>query len=220
MTQTRYGFSDAINGFYEISTDTARGLLPSQLEPLEAHHGRSILCCTAFAFTESEVGPYGEVVLSIIVAPLLRGDEIMPRAAMYPFIVGTSTKASRDHAIERWHLPHWMEEMSIQLVQDEEAMEARVAVGGTPVLESRIYAHQWEQVGHRYQSFMADDAGRYMARMLLEGEFSEHEEGKGWLKLHDHPFNKGLHDADMDEIPMRENWMRGGLQTFDPLVTL
>ena len=43
----------------------------THLEPVEVHHGTSILAMTAFDFDESEVGDYGEVVYAVIVPPLV-----------------------------------------------------------------------------------------------------------------------------------------------------
>ena len=112
---TRYGFRDAISGFFEFPTENARRILPAHLEPVELHHGSSIFSMTAFDFTESMVGPYGEVVMSVIVAPLVKPGERLPKSAFYPYLVGTTTKAAREHAIERWHLPHWMEDVEMAL---------------------------------------------------------------------------------------------------------
>ena len=36
---TRYGFRDAISGFFEFPTENARRILPPHLEPVELHHG-------------------------------------------------------------------------------------------------------------------------------------------------------------------------------------
>jgi len=56
---TRYGFRDAISGFFEFPTENARRVLPRGFEPVEVHHGTSILAVTVFDFNESEVGEYG-----------------------------------------------------------------------------------------------------------------------------------------------------------------
>src|SRR4029453_1887278 len=110
---TRYGYANAISGFFEFPPENARRLLPRPPEPAELRPGTSIFSMTAFDFTESMVGPYGEVVMSVIVAPLVKPGERLPKAAFYPYLVATTTKAARDHAIERWHLPHWMEDVEI-----------------------------------------------------------------------------------------------------------
>jgi len=218
--KTRYGYADAISGFFEFPTDNARRILPSHLEPVEVHHGTSIFSMTAFDFTESTVGPYGEVVMSVIVAPLVKAGERLPKSAFYPYMVGTTTKPARDHAIERWHLPHWMEDVEVVFERQPKSVKARVAVDGAPVVDLTINDHSWNPVSHLYQSFMRDDDGAYLANIVMEGEQSEHEEETGRILLHDHPFNRDLLISEVYEIPFRELWMRKGVQTFDPLIQL
>ena len=41
-------------------------------------------------------------------------DLIYKDAAFFPFLVGTTTKASREHAIKLWHLPHFMDDIQIE----------------------------------------------------------------------------------------------------------
>jgi hypothetical protein len=218
--KTQYGYADAISGFFEFPTDNARRILPPHLEPIELHHGTSIFSMVAFDFTESEVGPYGEVVMSVIVSPLVKAGERLPKSAFYPYLVGTTTKAARDHAIERWHLPHWMEDVAIEFHRDGPRIAAKVEVGGAAVAELSISDHSWNPVSHLYQSFMKDDEGAYLANIVMDAEQSEHEEETGRLVLHDHPFNRDLVISDVYEIPFRELWMRKGVQTFDPLIQL
>jgi len=218
--KTRYGYANAISGFFEFPTENARRILPPHLEPAELHHGSSIFSMTAFDFTESTVGPYGEVVMSVIVSPLVKPGETLPKSAFYPYLVATTTKAARDHAIERWHLPHWMEDVGVGFSQDGPRIVASVTAGGAPVAELAISDHSWNPVSHLYQSFMKDDRGAYLANIVMEGEQSEHEEETGRIVLHDHPFNRDLILSDVYEIPFRELWMRKGVQTFDPLIQL
>jgi hypothetical protein len=220
MTLTRYGYRNAISGFFEFPTENARRILPRHLEPAELHHGSSIFSLTAFDFTESEVGAYGEVVMSVIVAPLVKAGEKLPKSAFYPYLVATTTKAARDHAIERWHLPHWMEDVGVLFQHQGRTITARVAAEGTPVAELTITDYSWQKVSHLYQSFMKDDEGAYLANITMEGSQSEHEEETGRLKLHEHPFNKDLAISEIYENPFRELWMRDGVQTFEPLIQL
>ena len=91
---TRYGYRDAISGFFEFPTENARRVLPRGFEPVEVHHGTSILAVTVFDFDESEVGEYGEVVYAVIVPPLVR-DTRLPKSAFFPWQVATTTKAAR-----------------------------------------------------------------------------------------------------------------------------
>jgi hypothetical protein len=219
--KTRYGYRDAISGFFEFPTENARRILPPQLEPVELHHGTSIFSMTAFDFTESLVGPYGEVVMSVIVAPLVKPGERLPKSAFYPYLVATTTRAARDHAIERWHLPHWMEDVQVRFERQGSRVSAQVASAeGEPLAELTIGDHSWSPVSHLYQSFMRDEQGAYLANIVMEGSQSEHEEETGKLVLHDHPFHKDLVISEVYEVPFRELWMRDGLQTFDPLIQL
>jgi len=55
---------------------------------------------------------------------------------------------------------------------------------------------------------------------VFDGDQSEHEDERGRLVLHDHPFNRELQISEVYEVPFREMWMRSGVQTFDPLVAL
>jgi hypothetical protein len=217
---TRYGYSDAINGFFEFPTDNARRILPAHLEPVELHHGSSIFAMTVFEFTESEVGQYYEVVFSVGVMPLIKPGEPLPKNALYPYIVGTSTEASRLHAIERWHLPHWMQDVKVDFQRDDKNATARVEADGSPVAELTIAAHTWAPVRHLYQSFMRDGSGSYYANILMEGQQSEHEDEVGSIQLFEHPFHDRLRIADVSEQPFREVWMKNGIQTFDPLYKL
>ena len=146
-------------------------------------------------------------------------DGRLPKGAFYPWQVATTTKAAREHAIERWHLPHWMDDVEVDLAQGDggKSLTARVKAEDTLALEMTITDHSWNQVSHLYQSFQQDDGGRYMCNILFEGEKSEHEEETGRIELHDHPFNKDIEISEVYEQPFREMWMRKGHQLFDPL---
>jgi hypothetical protein len=174
---------------------------------------------TVFDFDESEVGEYGEVVCAVIVPPLVR-DGRLPMSAFFPWQVATTTKAAREHAIERWHLPHWMEDVEVQFVREKGRLTAKVKAEGAPALDMTITEHSWQPVSHLYQSFQRDDTGTYVANILFEGEKSEHEEETGSIVLHDNPFNRDIVVSEVYETPFRELWMRKGCQRFDPLVKL
>ena len=220
MSITRYGYRDAISGFFEFPTDNARRILPRGFEPVEPHHGTSILAVTVFDFDESEVGEYGEVVYAVIVPPLVR-DARLPKSAFFPWQVATTTKAAREHAIGRWRLPHWMDDVEIEFDRRTAGRTtARVKADGAPALELTVTEHQWHPVSHLYQSFQKDDSGAYLANILFEGDKSEHEEESGRIVLHDNPFNKDIVLSEVYETPFRELWMRRGCQLFDPLVQL
>jgi hypothetical protein len=150
MEYTYYGFSNAVSAFFEMPTSDARKLLPAHLQPLEVQHTRSILSVTAFRFTESMVGEYNEIVLSVIVPPRVEPGKQLPKAAFYPFMVGTTTDASREHAIERWHLPHYMKAIAIDLKPGDKVMEVAVRDDGRPILEMTVTSHEFSPVRDLY----------------------------------------------------------------------
>ena len=217
---TRYGYREVIGGFFEFPTENARRILPAHIEPAELHHGTSIFAMNVFDFTESMVGPYKEAVMAVIVAPLVKPGERLPKSAFYPYLVATTTQASREHAIERWHLPHWMSDVEIDFEPGAGSLTARVRADGAPVADMTITEHSWSPVSHLYQSFMRDGDQTYLAHITMEGKQSEHEDEKGALKLYDHPFHRQLVTSEVYETPFRELWMRTGMQTFEPLVEL
>jgi len=220
LSLTRYGYRNAINGFFEFPSENARRILPRGIEPIEVHHGTSVLAVTVFDFHESEVGEYGEVVYAVLVPPFVREDGRLAKGAFYPWQVATTTKAARDHAIERWHLPHWMDDVAVEFEPGDGKLTARVKAEGSPAMELTITDHSWNPVSHLYQSVQQDDGGRYLANIVFEGEQSEHEEESGRITLHDHPFNKDIGISEVYEEPFREMWMRNGIQLFDPLQRL
>src|SRR5690348_15843789 len=93
-----YHFRDAIGGFFEFPTENARTLLPPELQPIEPHHGSSVLSVMAFDLHDSPVGEYGERIRSILGSPLLDPHAPMPRPAFCSFRLGTTTRESREHA--------------------------------------------------------------------------------------------------------------------------
>jgi hypothetical protein len=222
MDYTYYGFRNCVGAFFEMPTSDARKLLPSHLEPMEMQHERSILALTCFEFTESEVGHYFEVVLAVIVPPMVEPGKPLPKAAFFPFCVGTSSEASRLHAIERWHLPHYMSDLDITMTESSDEMEVTVRDGDTPVLEFTVTKHEYVPTKNLYNAFTVADGtdGKFKANIYMEAPHSEHEEENGSLTLHEHPMTAGLTIDDVNTYPFREQWYLTGLQTFEPLLEL
>ena len=219
----QYHFRDAIGAFFEFPTENARALLPADLQPIEPHHGSSVLSVMAFDFTDSQVGAYGELILSILVSPLIQPGQPMPRSAFYPFKLGTTTRESREHAIERWHLPHYMQDIDLEWRHGDGHMTIVATdpgAGGAPMVEMTVTEHEWSRVQHRYQSFMHDDDGFYTATIVMEGQFSENEEERGGIVIHSRGMTELLDQWDVTTTPFREIWMRNGTQTFHPLQQL
>ena len=218
-----YHYRDAINGFFEFPTGNARAILPHGLQPVEPHHGMSILTVTAFEFHDSAVGAYKEIALSVIVAPRIGHGETMPRAAMYPFLVGTSTPESRKHGIEVWHLPHYPDDLDVRFERGEGQIAVVAAAGGKPILTLRVTDSGevgWERVEHRYQTFMHHEGVGYLSPLIMAGPFMEHEGERGSLELHPHLFARAIDPDEVTTIPFREQWMRDGVETIHPLQPL
>ena len=144
----------------------------------------------------------------------------LDRPAFFPFLVGTTTKASRDHAIELWHLPHFMDDIDIKFNVGEHEITVSAAHGGSKILDMRITDYEWEPVEHYYQAFEHDATGTYMATMAMNAQFSENEEERGSIEIYPHEFTAGLDPDAVNSTPFRELWMKDGRQTFDPLETI
>jgi hypothetical protein len=220
MPLTRYGFKYAVSAFFEMSRDAAKRALPAHLEPMEVKHSLGVFAVTAFDFNQSEVGQYEELVLAVITPPVLGVGGEFPRSAFYPFVVGTSTEASRLHAIERWHLPHYMQDIRVEFQEQDGRMKVHAHDNGRPILDLEVSSHKWTKVRHLYQAFTVEQPQRFKADIHMEGDFTEHEEETGSIEIHPHPMCEPLLNADVASFPFRELWMKDGVQTFQPLQTL
>jgi len=220
MVLTRYVFANCIGSFFEMSTSDARAILPDHLEPMEVRHDRSVLAILGFQFTESEVGAYDELVMAIITPPRVEPGKPLPKAAFFPFVVATSTEAAREHAIERWHLPHYMKDLTFRFDESEHRMEMRVTDGDAPVVDMVVTRHEHNPTTNPYHCFMVEGDDRFKVNIFMDGPHSEHEFEKGKLTLHDHPMTEALTIDEVDTWPFREEWYEGGVQTFEELERL
>jgi len=220
MDYTYYGFRNCVGAFFEMATADARKILPSHLQPLEMQHTRSIFALTVFEFTQSEVGSYEEVVLAILVPPMVEPGKPLPKAAFYPFVVGTSTEAARLHAIERWHLPHYMKDLQIDFTESDGQMEVKVRDDGQPVLDLVVTDYSFEPSQNLYNAFTIEGDDRFKANIYMEAPHSEHEEEAGSLTLYEHAMTEPLTIPDVATYPFREQWYKAGRQTFEPLETI
>jgi hypothetical protein len=200
---------------FEMSTADARKILPSHLHPLEVQHTRSVLAVLAFQFTDSEVGPYDEVVLSVVTPPRVEPGKRLPQAAFYPFMLATSTEAARMHAIERWHLPHYMKDLEFSFEDSDGAMKVGVFDEGSPVLEMRVSQHEFHAVNYPYHCFMVNGDERLKVNIFMNAPHSQHEEETGELVLHEHPMTELLSLSEVSSYPFREEWYTAGVQTFE-----
>ena len=90
-----YRFQTGVSAFFEMATSDARTLLPAHLEPIEVTHQRSVLSVTAFLFDDSVVGPYTELMFSVIVPPMVAQWGQHAKAGFYPFLAATSSEEAR-----------------------------------------------------------------------------------------------------------------------------
>jgi hypothetical protein len=200
---------------FEMSTADARKILPGHLHPLEVQHTRAVLAVLAFQFSDSEVGPYDEVVLSVVTPPRVEPGKQLPQAAFYPFMLATSTEAAREHAIERWHLPHYMEDLEFSFEDTGGTMEVGVFDDGSPVLELRVSQHEFQPADYPYHCFMVNGDERLKVNIFMNAPHSQHEEETGDLILHEHPMTASLTIPEVSSYPFREEWYEAGVQTFE-----
>ena len=216
----QYHYRDAIGGFFEFPTENARARLPQDLQPIEPHHGSSVLSVLAFDFHDSPVGSYGELILSILTSPRVEPGQPWPRSAFFPFRLATTTRESREHAIERWHLPHYMKDIDLRWDRGDGHVTSHATERGQPIVDMTVTEFEWARVEHRYQAFMHDEEGFYSSTIVMAGQFSENEEEKGGIVIHTQAMTELLEDWELTTTPFRELWMKNGVQTFHPLQQL
>lgn len=216
-----YYFNNGVNCLFEMPTSDARRLLPAHLQPLEVQHERSILSVTAFDFYKGDGGVYQEAVLAILVPPRLNAGERLPKAALFPFLVGTTTEESRREGIDRWRLPHLMQDIEVTFEEGEERIDISVRAGGDPILEMTATSYKFEATEMLFHTFMSDDDGDFVSHVWMEGEgYSEHEFERGSLTLYEHEMTKGLTLDEVNDYPFREQWLKSGVEKFTPLISL
>ncbi len=215
---TRYGFRQALGGFFLADTASIRSVLPKTLFPVEARPGYAVLAINAFEFDETEVGPYGELVLSVLVPPYARAGQSLPFAAYFPFGLATSTEASRAHATERWRLPQYRNCLDIAFDRSEQGRQVIVRDGDASVMRLSVGHSRSTTATRPYQCFSQDDSGLYRVGISIQGDYDEHEEELGSLDLADHDFTTHFAAALDDDIPFREQSIDRGEQRFGDLI--
>ncbi|NNE44338.1 MAG: hypothetical protein HKN12_09025 [Gemmatimonadetes bacterium] len=215
MSVAHYQFRTAVCAFSKMPTEMAARLLPGSLRPLEVTHGAGVFAAVALDFVESEVGPFREIVLAVVVPPVPDGQGSYPKAAFFPLVVGTTTPASREMAVERWRLPHYPRDVEISFQELDGRMNVFVYDSGDPVVDLAVTRRKWNPVEQRYQSFTQDDDGAFKVEINMRGNLSVHEEEQGILRLHDHPLFRDLDREEVDTIPFRELWMADGVRSFE-----
>jgi hypothetical protein len=144
----------------------------------------------------------------------------LPKAAFFPFVVGVTTDASRQHAIERWHLPHYMKDLQMKFTETDDELSLSISDEGQPVLDLSVTNFPGAPAVVLFNAFTVNQEDRFKVNIFMDGEHTEHEEEAGSLTLHPHEMTKGLTLDDISPFPFREQWFHGGLQTFEELERL
>ncbi len=157
--------------------------------------------------------------MAIITPPRVETGKAFPKAAFYPFVVGTSTEASPAQAIERWHRPHYAADLDVGLRETESRIGLCLSGGRDPILGLEVTAHTFDDAVNRYHAFTVDEVSGtpYKVNIFMGAPHSEHEAEGGSLTLHDHAMLERLDVGEVDPIPFREEWYRAGIQTFEEL---
>jgi hypothetical protein len=208
---TLYRFRRGLGVYFLADGAVARAMLPSALHPLQPRPGHAVLALTALDFADSEVGAYGELVLSILVPPYAeRGDEL-PVSGVFPFAVATTTDASAAHTAERWRLPVQPWRVGMHFGREGDRHRLEVTAGDRPVLRLSTDQGPCGASSTLYQCFTWDDQ-LYRFGVQFEGPLFEHEDETGELVLCGHPLTAGAEALLVDEVPLREQSMSAGLQ--------
>jgi hypothetical protein len=215
---SRYQFRSALCGFFHADASRAASVLPESMVLVESHPGLAVLAVTVFDFHASEVGPYQELVASLVVLPWAPRGERLPDVAVFPFLLATSTEVARDHSVERWRLPKLDRCLAFELDRSSDERVAVVRDGGQLVLRLRVTGQKMFDSRRAYQYFGADAEHLYRSVIEFEGQLSEHEDERGALELGDHELAASLASLLDDPIPFREQCMDAGEERFGELV--
>lgn len=211
---SQYFARQAVNAFFLAPTERLSRLLPPGLTPLEARPRHGVLAITSFDFSRSEVGPYAEVALSVIVSPYAPKDEPVPHAASYPFVLVTSTPESAEDAEQRWGLPRHPRSMDVRFRRDTTRYEVALLDQGAPVLTLSVQRGAPEPGTRIYQLFTRKGAQTHRVGLQIEGPFEQRDDEGGWIRLHDHPIAETIAGLLADDTPILEQSMEDGVQTF------
>ena len=213
-------FSQGVSALFEMATSDAERILPPHLQPIEVRPQRSILSVTAFHFRESEVGPYAELLLSVVVPPVVGSWERHPKAGFYPFLAATSGEESRRHLANTLRIPTSPNDSDAQFIERPDQIQVRIRSGGAPVVDVTVTQHEWHPTTHLLQSHMVDGDLRLKADVQISGHYTMHEQERGNLKLHPHEMTSALTLDEVSAYPFREHWLKEGFELFHPVETL
>jgi hypothetical protein len=213
-------FSTGVSALFEMATSDAERILPGHLQPIEVRPQRSILNVSAFHFRESEVGPFAELVFSVVVPPVVGTWARHPKAGFYPFLTATSSAASRRLREERLRVSTYPHDIDAQFIERLDRVRIRIGAQGMPVVDVTVTQHLWSSSTHLLQSHMMDGQRRLKADVQISGRYTMHEQERGRLTLFPHPMTEGLTLDEVSPYPFREHWLKEGFELFHPVEAL
>ena len=215
-----YRFRTGVSAFFEMATTDARDLLPEHLEPIEVTHQRSVLSVTAFLFDDSVVGPYTELMFSVIVPPTVAQWGQHAKAGFYPFLAATSSEQARRIKAERFHFPYHHKSIDAQFIETEDRLRIRVFGGTEPILDLSVTPGAWETTTHLLQGFMMNGKERLRTTLQISGDYTVHENEAGQMTLFSHPLTSERLRHEVSPHPFREHWFKNGTEVFHQLDTI
>lgn len=215
-----YRFRTGVSAFFDMATADARLLLPAHLEPIEVTHQRSVLSVTAFLFDDSVIGPYTELMFSVVVPPKVAAWGKHAKAGFYPFLAATSSERARRIKAERLPFPYHDESIDAQFIETTDRVRIRVFGADDPILDLSVTPGAWETTTHLLQGYMMNGEERLRTTLKISGDYTVHENEGGELTLFPHDMTSSLLRHEVSPHPFREHWFKNGTETFHKLETI
>lgn len=219
MSVGRYTFRTGVSAFFEMATADALGVIPEYLQPIEVRHQRSVLSVTAFLFDDSVVGPYTELMFSVIVPPMVADWGQHAKAGFYPFLAATSSAEARRHRRERFHFPYLDEDIDAQFIETGDRLRVRARGQGEPIVDFSVTQGSWESTSHLLQGYAVCGDQRFRTTVQISGQYTVHENERGSMTLFPHPMTRKLLPSEVSGYPFREHWFKDGTEVFHSLET-
>jgi hypothetical protein len=214
-----YSFRTGVSAFFGMATSDARAVLPEHLEPIEVTHQRSILSVTAFLFDDSVVGPYTELMFSVIVPPMVAEWGQHAKAGFYPFLAATSSDEARRIKADRFHFPYHDQSIDAQFIETDDRVRIRIFGGNDPILDLSVTPGAWETTTHLLQGFMMNGEERLRTTLQISSDYTVHENESGDMRLFPHQITSDLLRNEVAPHPFREHWFKNGTEVFHKLET-
>lgn len=219
MSVGRYSFRTGVSAFFEMATADAVQVIPEYLQPIEVRHQRSVLSVTAFLFDESQVGPYTELMFSVIVPPMVAEWGQHAKAGFYPFLAATSSRQARLSRGERLHFPYLDQDIDAQFIETGDRLRVRAWGRGKPIVDFSVTQGAWESTSHLLQGFATNGDRRFRTTVQISGRYTVHENERGSMTLFPHPLTRELLPSEVAAYPFREHWFKDGTEIFHTLET-